>query len=181
MLMTCFQPINQCLWNQWIWSTSPLFPGSGHNGREGHSVGIFDTQQRVDLQPAVPLSRFSTFDEEKQGDFISFLVLMVMIACTPFMRPWYKAQWRPLPHLLYALPLPKTKSFKTKNSLGLVGANFTKICKMISPAGKGNFCSSNLSLVYGHCLCTQALLDPHNDLAVAENLLVHYMAHHACA
>ena len=41
----------------------------------------------VDLQPAVPLSIFSTFDEEKQGDFISFFVLMLMIAGTPFMRP----------------------------------------------------------------------------------------------
>ena len=136
----------------------------------------------VDLQPAVPLSIFSTFDEEKQDGLISFLVPMMMIACTPFMRPWYKAQWRPLPHLLYALPLPKTKSFKTKNSLGLVGANFTKICKMMSPAGKGNFSSSNLSLVHGHFLCTKALLDPHNDVAAAaENLLAHYMTHHACA
>ena len=41
----------------------------------------------VDLQPALPLSIFSTFDEEKQDGLISFLVLMVMIACTPFMRP----------------------------------------------------------------------------------------------
>ena len=36
-------------------------------------------------------------------------------------------------------------------------------------------------IVYGHCQCTQALLDPHIDLAAAENLLVHYMAHHASA
>ena len=34
----------------------------------------------VDLQPALPLSIFSTFDEEKQDGLISFLVLMLMIA-----------------------------------------------------------------------------------------------------
>ena len=52
----------------------------------------------------------------------------------------------------------------------------------MSPAGKGNFCSVNLSLVHGHCLCTKALLDPHIDLAAAaENLLAHNMAHYASA